>query len=368
MSKRLNKLLLLVMLLCLPGIIQHAIAAATNKNQHEETELDVKNLILHHVADAYEWHITKINDREIAIPLPVILYSKNIGFQVFMSSRFHKNGSYKGFTIAHEGKYEGKVVEIDDKGNQRRPFDISLTKNAFSLFISSFLLIMLIMPLVRSYKRNGFVPGNAYTVFMELFITDLYDNVIKSSLGKHAKKYAPYLLTLFFFIFVNNITGIIPIFPGGANVTGNITVTFALAFITFLIVNIKGSKEYWREILWPDVPWWLKVPLPVMPIIELVGIFMKPFALMIRLFANILAGHAVILALTSVIFVTVKLGIGVNAGMTVISILFSVFLGIVEVLVAYIQAYVFTLLTAIFISLARVEPHKKEEKSVTIHH
>jgi len=367
---RLNKKILhfILFVLLLHGMNQYANASESSDIHKSSEEIDVKELILHHVADAYEWQIAKINNHEIYVPLPVILYSKSKGFHVFLSSRFHESGTFKGFSIAHEGKFQGKIVETNENGIQQRPFDISLTKNSLSLLLSSFLLIILIIPLARSYKQNGFVPGSNYSVFMEIFITDIYDNVIKSSLGKHAKKYAPYLLTLFFFIFINNLIGIIPVFPGGANVTGNITVTFVLAFITFLIVNIKGSKEYWHEILWPDVPLWLKVPLPVMPLIELVGIFMKPFALMIRLFANILAGHSIILALTSVIFVTVKMGLGINAGMTLISILFSIFLGLVEFLVAYIQAYVFTLLTAIFISLARVESHKKEEKSITIHH
>ncbi len=366
---RLNKKIIVFFIVLFFSGVNQYVKASESANKHAaDKELDVKELILHHVADAYEWQITKINNREISIPLPVILYSKNRGFNIFMSYKLHETGLYNGFFIAHDGKFAGKIVETDENGNEQRPIDISLTKNSVSLFLSSFLLLLIILPLARAYKRNGFVPGSGYAVFMELFITDIYDNVIKSSLGKHAKSYAPYLLTLFFFIFVNNLTGIIPVFPGGANVTGNITVTFVLALITFLIVNIKGSKEYWREILWPDVPVWLKLPIPVMPVIELVGIFMKPFALMIRLFANILAGHSVILALTSVIFVTVKMGIGINAGMTVISILFSVFLGLVEFLVAYIQAYVFTLLTAIFISLARAESHKKEDKSLTIHH
>jgi F-type H+-transporting ATPase subunit a len=166
------------------------------------------------------------------------------------------------------------------------------------------------------------------------------------------------LLTVFFFVFTNNVLGLIPLFPGGANVTGNIAITFVLAAITFLIVNISGTKEYWKEILWPDVPLWLKVP-PLLPVIEIVGLFTKPFALMIRLFANILAGHSIVLGLTCLVFITVKLGPGMNGSMTVVSVFFSVFIGFVELLVAYIQAYIFTMLSAVFIGLARVEPHHK---------
>ena len=349
---------LLVLLLLLP--LQVAKGNNSSSPTPEQGELNVKEFILHHVADAYEWHITKIGDKEISIPLPVILYSKISGWHVFLSSHFHENPVYKGFKISSTERYYGKIVEIDSTGAEYRPFDISITKIALSLIISSTILILLIMSVARSYKKQGFNPGGKFVAFMELFIMDIYDGVIKPCIGKDYKRFAPYLLTVFFFIFINNILGLVPLFPGGANVTGNIAVTFVLAFITFLIVNINGTKEYWKEILWPDVPVWLKAPVPFMPVIELVGVFMKPFALMIRLFANMLAGHAIALALISVIFVTVKMGVGTNSGMTLVSMFFSVFLGLVELLVAYIQAYVFTMLTAVFIGLGRVEAHKKE--------
>lgn len=328
------------------------------------SDLNIKEFILHHISDTYEWHITNIGEKDVYIPLPVIVYSKNTGWHLFLSSRFHEHPVYQGLTISHEGKYAGKIVEPDKNGVEYRPFDISITKIALSLIISSLLLITLIMSVARSYKKHGFNPKGKFIVFMELFIMDINDNIIKPCTGKDYKRYAPYLLTIFFFIFMNNIMGIIPFFPGGANISGNIAVTFVLAFISFLVINLSGSKEYWKEILWPDVPTWLKAPVPLMPVIELIGVFMKPFALMIRLFANILAGHAIALALVCVIFVTVKMGVGMNAGMTVVSVFFSIFLGLVEILVAYIQAYVFTMLTAIFIGLARVEPHQKEQKEI----
>ena len=185
------------------------------------------------------------------------------------------------------------------------------------------------------------------------------DDIIKSCIGKDYKRYAPYLLTAFFFIFLNNLMGLVPIFPGGGNVTGNIAITLVLACMTFLAVNIWGSKEYWREILWPDVPLWLKIPIPIMPLIEIFGIFTKPFALTVRLFANIMAGHSVILALTCIIFITASLGPVLNGSMSVISVLFAVFMNFLELLVAFIQAYVFTMLSAVFIGLSRVEAHKK---------
>jgi len=320
-------------------------------------KIDVKELILEHLADSYTWHITKIGETDIAIPLPVIVYSQTTGWHVFMSSAFHETGEHEGLTIAAEGKYKGKIVEKDAQGNEVKPFDISITKVAFSLLLNSALLIFIILMVARSYKKDSLESKKGFVGFMELFIMNINDDVIKPCIGKDYRKFSPYLLTVFFFIFFNNLVGIIPIFPGGANVTGNIAITFTLAVCTFLIVNIFGTKEYWREIFWPDVPVWLKVPVPLMPVIELVGVFTKPFALMIRLFANMLAGHSVVLGLTCLVFVTVSLGPAMNTSMTIVSVLFTVFINLVEVLVAYIQAYVFVLLSAVFIGLARVEPH-----------
>ncbi len=333
---------------------------AEKSKAEEEKPLDVREFILEHVSDSYVWHITKIGEHELSIPLPVIVYSNTTGWHVFMSSEFHHSPVYHGLQIAHEGKYRGKIVEINAQGTEIRPFDISITKNVFALLFSSILLIIIIMTVARSYKNNPIQSKSGFVGFMEMFIMNINDDVIKPCIGKDYKKYAPYLLTVFFFVFINNILGLIPIFPGGANVTGNIAITLVLAVITFLIVNFSGSKEYWKEIFWPDVPMWLKVP-PMLPIIELVGIFTKPFALMIRLFANILAGHSIVLGLTCLIFVTVKMGPAMNSSMTVVSIFFSVFIGFVELLVAYIQAYIFTMLSAVFIGLARVEPHHKKE-------
>jgi F-type H+-transporting ATPase subunit a len=191
-----------------------------------------------------------------------------------------------------------------------------------------------------------------------MLVMDVEESIVKSSIGKDYKRYSPYLLTAFFFILINNIMGIIPIFPGGANTTGNIAITFFLAICTMIAVNVFGNREYWKEIFWPDVPLPLKV-IPIMPVIELLSVFTRPFALMVRLLANIFAGHTVILALTFLIFLTVKMGVGVNAGMTVFSVILSVIMNCLELLVAYIQAYVFTLLSAVFIGLSRPEHHKK---------
>ena len=330
--------------------------------EKSEQKLDVKGLILEHLADSYIWHITKIGETDIAIPLPVIVYSQTSGWHVFMSSAFHEGGEHDGLIIATEGKYKGKIVEKDALGNEVKPFDISITKVVLSLLFNGALLIFIILMVARSYKKDIYESKKGFVGFMEMFIMNINDDVIKPCIGKDYRKFSPYLLTVFFFIFLNNLMGIIPIFPGGANVTGNIAITFVLAICTFIIVNIFGTKEYWKEIFWPDVPLWLKVPVPLMPAIELVGVFTKPFALMIRLFANMLAGHSIVLGLTCLVFVTVSLGPAMNTSMTVVSVLFTVFINLVEVLVAYIQAYVFVLLSSVFIGLARVEPHHAKEK------
>jgi len=326
------------------------------KEVEKQEEINVKELILEHLADSYMWHVTKMGEHDVVIPLPVIVYSSTSGWHVFLSSVLHGGEQYEGFKIAEEGNNKGKIVEIVN-GQEIKPFDISITKVSFTLIMSSILLILIVMSVARSYKKDPLSARKGFYGFMEMFIMNINDDVIKPCVGKDYKKFAPYLLTVFFFIFLNNLLGLIPFFPGGANVTGNIAVTFVLAVCTFIIVNLFGTKEYWREIFWPEVPLWLKIPIPLMPAIELVGVFTKPFALMIRLFANILAGHSIVLGLTCLVFVTVKLGVAMNASMSIVSVLFSVFISLVELLVAYIQAYVFTMLSAVFIGLARVEPH-----------
>lgn len=186
------------------------------------------------------------------------------------------------------------------------------------------------------------------------------NDVIKASIGeKNYRPFAPYLLTVFFFILVTNLMGLLPIFPGGANVTGNITITFVLAFLTFLITNFSGNREYWKEIFWPEVPVWMKCPVPLMPVIELSGIFTKPFSLMIRLFANMLAGHAIILSITCVIFVTYQVNAWVGTSLSAFSLVLILFMNCLELLVAFIQAYIFTMLSSVFIGLAHPEHHKK---------
>lgn len=355
MKQYIKYLLLICLLISMPAL------SYADHGQEEAEDLNVRELILDHLADSYEWHITSVGDKHYSIPLPVIVKGKESGWNIFMSSRFHHgHDEYKGFYIAQDGKYDGKIVELID-GEEVRPFDISLTKDAISLILTSVVLLTVILYCANYYRKRKDRPEECspkgFIAFVELTMMSVLDGVIKPCIGKNYKRYTPYLLTVFFFIIINNLLGLVPIFPGGANVTGNIAITLVLALFTFIIVNIYGTREYWREIFWPDVPIWLKA-IPIMPAIELVGVFTKPFALMIRLFANILAGHAMVLGLVCVIFLTVKLGPAMNAGMTVLSVVMTIFIDCVELLVAYIQAYVFTMLSAVFIGLSQVEPHK----------
>ncbi|MBO7289921.1 MAG: F0F1 ATP synthase subunit A [Bacteroidaceae bacterium] len=322
--------------------------------------VDVKGIIFGHVKDSYEWHISTFGDRHVTISLPVIVYSQNSGFSLFSSSVFHEVDVYNGFRIAAEGDNEGKIVEIDMEGNESRPLiDLSITKNTLAVMLNSLLLVALVLYTARWYRRHDArkeVPKGLVGV-MEMMIEMIVEDVIKPNVGASYRRYTPYLLTVFFFIFLSNIMGLLPVFPGGANVTGNIAVTMALSICTFIAVNFFGNREYYKEIFWPDVPTWLKVPVPLMPLIEMFGVFVKPFALTIRLFANILAGHTALLAFVCIIFVTMAVNRYIGSGMTVVSVLFTVFMNFMELLVAFIQAFVFTMLSSVFIGLSQQEHH-----------
>ncbi len=332
---------------------------------HEgEQEVVVKDIVLEHISDSYEWHIGKFGGRHVAIPLPVIVKGEQ-GWRVFSSSHLHHGGVYEGFTIASEGNYAGKIVEIMPDGSQVRPFDISITKTVAGLLINSTIVVLLILGAARHYRRKSVTSPapKGLAAVVEMLVESLVNDIIKPCVGPNYRKFAPYLLTAFTFIFVNNLMGLIPIFPAGTNITGNIAATLVLAVATFLVTNIFGTKHYWKDILWPEVPTWLKAPIPIMPAIEIIGLFTKPFALMIRLFANIMAGHSVILILTCIVFVTVKLGAAVNASMTLVSVFLGIFMNCLELLVAFLQAYVFTMLSSVFIGMAQEGgEHAEHEK------
>lgn len=332
-----------------------------------EKKFDPGTFILDHILDNYEWHIATAGHTHISIPLPVILYSKTKGLNVFFSSKFHHGHSvWNGFMIAHDGNAKGKIVELnpdgtpmrDAKGNYIRPLDFSITKNVFALLISIGLLLWVFLPIAARYKKAPLEAPKGIQNALEVFILFVRDQIARPSLGeKKYERYMPYLLTAFFFIFFNNLLGLLPIFPGGANVTGNIAVTLVLALFTFLITNFSGNRNYWKHIFNPPVPGWLKLPVPLMPLIEFSGIIIKPFVLMVRLFANISAGHIIALGFFCLIFIFGEMNVYAGFGSSIISVVFVIFMSMLEFLVAFIQAFVFTLLSAIYIGMATEEHH-----------
>lgn len=335
----------------------------------QDGKVNVKEIIFSHLGDSYEWHIATVRDTHVTIPLPIIVRGTKGGWHVFSSARL-RGGEYKGFYIAGKGsEYDGKLVERTESGEEVRPLDLSLTKNALAVVINCVILGAVVLGMARWYRKRPerSVPKGFAGAF-EMLLTEILDDVIKPCIGPDYKRYAPYLLTAFFFILINNVMGLVPFFPGGASTTGNIAITLVLALCTMIAVNFCGDREYWKEIFWPDVPVWMKVPVPLMPAIELFGVITKPFALMIRLFANMFAGHAVILGLVCIIFVTAAIGPAINAGMTVISVGMLLLMYCLELLIAYIQAYVFTMLSAVFIGLSRQGSahHKSASKAIKI--
>jgi F-type H+-transporting ATPase subunit a len=307
---------------------QHETHETTSEETHEEKGFEPGSFIFDHIGDAYEWHIATFGHTHVSVPLPVILYSKEKGLNVFMSSKFHHgHDAYEGFYIGKKGEQiakiddegnpvvdeDGKLVYVDvsgdivetlSNGSKVLPIDISITKNVFALFFSAALLIFIFLSVAKGYKRNKGKAPKGIQSFMEPLIIFIRDDIAKASIQHKPERFMPFLLTVFFFIFLNNLLGLVPIFPGGANLTGNITVTMVLALFTFLITTFVANKDYWKHIFnAPGVPWWLKIPVPLMPVVEIVGMFTKPFVLMVRLFANITAGHIIVLGFYSLIFI-----------------------------------------------------------------
>lgn len=325
-----------------------------------EIEFSPKEIIFEHLGDGYGWEVPF--DHHHRIPLPVILFGED-GFHCFMSSKVTGGEVYHdgdaSFVIAKEGPYRGKVVQLMPDGSEYRPWDISITKNVCELFIACLLVMWSVFAVGRWHKREMYKAPRKVRGIIEALIVFIYDGVIKETLGDRSKKFAPFLLTVFFFILYLNLLGLMVIFPGGANLTGNIAVTLVLSIFTFLATNLFGTKHYWKEIFWPDVPLWLKFPLPIMPVIELFGVFTKPAALTIRLFANMMGGHMIVISLTLLIFIFAALGPLVTGMTTAVSVLFSLFMLLIDVLVSFIQAYVFTMLSTMFISFGTDKGHSE---------
>lgn len=343
---QIKRFVLLVLLFALP--------LGMNAGHGSEGKLDIPVTVLEHLSDSYEWHITTINGKHISIPLPIIVRNSTTGEWIFCTT--HSLPQPFFFNKEHHGKIYEKMQD----GSSQRPLDFSITKVVVQIWIVVFIILTIFLSCARWYKgkdaRSKAPKG--FVGLIELAITTLIDDVIRPCVGeKHYRKFTPYLISVFFFIFTSNLIGLIPIFPGGANITGNINVTLVLALCTMVAINLFGNKEYWKEIFWPDVPVFLKAPIPLMPVIELFGVFTKPFALMIRLFANIMAGHAVILSFTCVIFLGWSMGVGFGINLNIFSIIMLLFMNCLELLVAFVQAYVFTMLSSVFIGLAQKEHH-----------
>ncbi len=321
--------------------LQENIKAFEQKIEHNleenEEKFNIGEMIMHHIADSHEWEISK----GVSMPLPVILYSSDRGLETFLSSKFHnENHEYNGYHLVH-GDSE-KIVPVDES---RSIIDISITKNVASMMLSAFILIYIFTSIASAYAKNKGKAPKGFQNAMEVVILFIRDDVVKPNIGPKYEKYLPYMLSLFFFVLVNNILGLL---PGAANVTGNIAVTMTLAVITFIIVHLNANKHYYKHLFSPTgVPAAL---LPVMIPVEIVGVFMKPFSLMIRLFANMTAGHIILLSLFGLIFIFKSLMIA-----PVISV-FALFLNLIEIMVAFIQAFIFTLLSSMYIGSA-IEEH-----------
>jgi F-type H+-transporting ATPase subunit a len=317
------------------------------------------DFLFDHIKDAHDWHIVTIGHKHISIPLPVILYSKSTGLHIFMSGKFeHGHAVYKGFRLETAGDNKNKIFEADGS----MPLDISITKNVAAMFFGLVILFWVFLSIGKAYRKNPLSPPKGMQSLFEPIIIFLRDELIKPSIGPKYERYMPYLLTIFFFIWFNNMLGLVPIPPGGANLTGNIAVTMVLALFTFLITNFSGNLNYWKHIFnTPGVPVWLKLPIPLMPFVETLGLITKPLVLMIRLFANITAGHFIVLGFISLIYIFGEMSTGLAYGVSVVSVAFNVFMTFLELLVAFIQAFVFTFLSSIYIGMA-VEEHHEEHK------
>ncbi len=321
---------------------------------HKEAAFDPAKLIMEHIMDAHEFHFFTIGETHISIPLPVILYSPQKGLSVFSYSNFHHGHEvYNGYKSE-----ENKIVAVNEAGEvdeSVKVYDFSLTRNVVQMFLALALLVWLMIGVANKYKKNGSkVAPSGFQNAVEPVITFVRDEVGKPNLGHAYEKYMPYLLTVFFFILINNLVGLI---PGTANVTGNISFTVVLGVISFFVILFSTNKHFWGHIFNPPVPMFVKVIL--IPV-EFIGIFTKPFALIIRLFANMVAGHIIITCFIMLIFIFGAMSKVAGIGFTPVSIAFTVFIYFIEILVAFIQAFIFTNLTAVFISQSMEGAHHEE--------
>jgi F-type H+-transporting ATPase subunit a len=305
------------------------------------------DFIMHHVKDAHDWHFATIGHTHVTLHLPIIIYVPGRGLALFSSKHFkdahHQRVPYKGYILNDNEK----IIALDPS---HMFYDLSLTKNITAMLVSVLILLATFLIAAQHYKRKPQAAPHGFWALLELLICFVKDEIAIPNIGKQSyKRFMPYLLSMFFFIWLNNLLGLL---PGAANVTGNISITLVLSLFTFVITNLNGNKHYWGHVFnTPGVPRWL---IPIMVPVELLGLFTKPFSLMVRLFANITAGHIILLSIIGLIF-TLK-----NTWVGFISVPFGAFMFLLKLLVAFLQAYIFTLLSAIYLGAA-VGSHAHEE-------
>lgn len=365
---------LVVLIFALGGVLNPVLAQhddhGTTEATHDQADdghggkkeegINMAGLIFGHVSDAHSWHFFDIGGKAVSMPLPVIIYHPEKGFDIFSSSKFeHGHASYNGYSVHFTG-----MKEVITSADGAKIYDLSITKNVLSMMISVVLLLVIMLNVAKKYKKNGVMTApSGFQNALEPVITFIRDEVAKPNIGKLHMRYMPLLLTVFFFIWINNLLGLL---PGGANFTGNIAVTGCLALIAFIVIIFSGNKHFWGHLFNPPgVPFGVKLLL--VPI-ELISLFIKPTALMIRLFANMLAGHIVILSVVSIIFIFGAMSVGAGAGFSIVSLAFAIFMFMLELLVAAIQAFIFANLTAVFIGQSVEDPHHDHEEGGQDYH
>lgn len=324
----------------LDSLSGHHQAEAAHHEAGAEENVDIAKVAFEHILDSHSWHIMGEGHEAVAMPLPIIIYSSTKGLQFFSSSKFeHGHAEYNGYSLKDE--------EIVSSDPNEAVYDFSITKNVAQLLLTATILFLIFTSIAKAYKTTGVTSApKGKQSFFEPLITFVRDDIAKSNIGEKSDKYVPYLLTIFFLILINNVLGMLPI---GANLTGNIAFTFVLSVITLIVTNVNANKHYWHHIFAPPAP---KLLYIILVPLEIVGIFTKPFALMIRLFANITAGHIIVISLVGLIFVFKTIWI------SPVAVGFALFIDVLECLVALLQAYIFTLLTALFIGSAIADHHE----------
>lgn len=380
-----TKFLLILLSLCCIQLTGYAGGGSDHAHSHDadghtKKEFDFAEMVMDHISDANDWHLFG----DVSIPLPVMVYHPEHGFDMFMSSVFHHgHNSHKGYILDHgvvryvddpnfpkdqdvpvhvHKNKEAKTTEVSYNGqtltaSRSSFYDFSITKVVANMLLAALIMFLVFFSVARAYRKND-VPKGLQS-FMEPLITFVRDDIAKPNLGDKTEKYLPFLLCIFFFIWICNMLGLVP-FLGSPNITGNIAVTLTLSLFTFFVIVVSGTKDYWMHIVNPPgVPFAVKI---ILVIIEVISVFMKPFALMVRLFANITGGHIIILSLVGMIFIFANMaGTGAGLGVSVLSSAFMLFMNFLEMFVAALQAYIFTILSAVFIGQALEEHHHHEE-------